>query len=157
MLQIHVAVSLIGILAGFVVLYGLITQRLSGGWNAVFLATTILTSLSGFPLAPFGFDPPRAVGVISLVLLAAAIAAYYTFHLAGVWRVIFVGAAVAALYLNVFVLVAQAFMKVSFLKALAPTQSEPPFIVSQIVVLLAFVALGIWAVLRFRPQIAART
>jgi len=157
MLQIHVAVSLIGILAGFVVLYGLITQRLSGGWNAVFLATTILTSLSGFPLAPFGFDPPRAVGVISLVLLAAAIAAYYTFHLAGVWRVIFVGAAVAALYLNVFVLVAQAFMKVSFLKALAPTQSEPPFIVSQIVVLLAFVALGIWAVLRFRPRIAART
>jgi len=156
MLQIHVVLSLIGILAGFVVLYGLITQRLSGGWNAVFLATTILTSLSGFPLPPFGFDPPRAVGVISLVLLAAAAAAYYAFHLAGAWRVVFVGAAVAALYLNVFVLVAQAFMKVSFLKALAPTQSEPPFIVSQVVVLLAFVALGLWAVLRFRPEIQVR-
>ena len=157
MLQAHVILSLIGILAGFVVVYGLLTQRLSPAWTAVFLATTTLTSLSGFPLPPFGFDPPRAVGIILLVLLAAAIAAYYAFQLAGVWRAVFVGSAVAALYLNVFVLVAQAFMKVSFLKALAPTQSAPPFLVSQVVVLLAFIALGIWAGLRFRPEMAART
>jgi hypothetical protein len=157
MLQIHVAVSLIGILAGLLVLYGLLSTRLSGQWTAIFLVTTILTSLTGFPLAPFGFDPPRAVGVISLVLLAVAVAAYYAFHLAGAWRWIFVGCAVTALYLNVFVLIAQSFMKLPFLKALAPTQSEPPFVVAQAVALLVFVALGVWAVRSFRPQIAAQT
>jgi hypothetical protein len=157
MLQFHVAISLIGILSGLVVLYGLMSGSLSGVWTAVFLSTTILTSLSGFPLEPFGFDPPRAVGVISLVLLALAVAAYYAFHLAGAWRWIFVGSAVAALYLNVFVLVAQAFMKLPVLKALAPTQSEPPFVVSQAVVLLAFIALGVWAVIKFHPEIRAET
>jgi hypothetical protein len=157
MLQFHVAISLIGILSGLVVLYGLMSGSLSGVWNAVFLSTTILTSLSGFPLEPFGFDPPRAVGVISLVLLALAVAAYYAFHLAGAWRWIFVGSAIAALYLNVFVLVAQAFMKLPALKALAPTQSEPPFVVSQAVVLLAFIALGVRAVIKFHPEIRAET
>ena len=157
MLQIHVILSLIGILAGLVFLYGLLAGSLSRAWTAVFLATTILTSLTGFPLPPFGFDPPRAVGVISLVLLALAVAAYYAFHLAGAWRWIFVGSAVAALYLNVFVLVAQAFMKLPFLKAFAPTQSEPPFVVTQAVVLLAFIALGVWAVVKFHPEREART
>ena len=99
----------------------------SGAWTALFLITTILTSLSGFPLPPFGFDPPRAVGVLSLILLLAAVVAYYAFHLAGIWRLIYVGCAVAALYLNVFVLVAQGFLKVPFLHDLAPTGSEPPF------------------------------
>src|ERR1039457_6939415 len=103
MLQIHVIASLIAIVVGLFVLYGLISTRLSSSWTAIFLSTTFLTSLTGFPLAPFGFDPPRAVGVISLVLLAAAVAAYYAFHLAGAWRWIFVGSAVTALYLNVFV------------------------------------------------------
>jgi hypothetical protein len=153
MLQFHVIVSLIGIVAGLVILYGLLLAGLSGVWTAVFLVTTILTSVTGFPLAPFGFDPPRAVGVISLVLLALAVAAYYAFQLAGWWRWIFVATAVAALYLNVFVLVAQSFMKLPFLKALAPTQSEPPFIVTQIIVLLASVALGVRAAIRFRPAI----
>ncbi len=102
-------------------------------------------------MAPFGFDPPRAVGILSLVLLAAAAAAYYVFHLAGVWRVIYLGGAIASLYLNVFVLVAQGFMKAPVLKALAPTQTEPPFLVTQVVVLLAFVALGILALFKFRP------
>ncbi len=153
MLQIHVILSLIGILSGLVVLYGLLGGSLSGVWTAVFLATTILTSLTGFPLPPFGFDPPRAVGVISLVLLAVAVAAYYGFHLVGAWRWIFVGSAVAALYLNVFVGVVQAFMKLPFLKALAPTQSEPPFVVTQAVVLLIFIALGVWAALRFHLEI----
>jgi hypothetical protein len=157
MLQFHVIVSLIGIASGLVVLYGLLVGAPSGAWTAVFLATTILTSATGFPLPPFGFDPPRAVGVISLVLLALAVAAYYAFHLAGAWRWIFVGTAVAALYLNVFVLVAQAFMKLPFLKALAPTQSEPPFVATQAVVLLAFIALGLWAVIRFHPDSELRT
>ena len=156
MLQIHVILSLVGILSGLVVLYGLLFGRPSGAWTAVFLITTILTSLTGFPLPPFGFDPPRAVGVLSLILLAFAVAAYYAFHLGGASRLIYVGSAVAALYLNVFVLVVQAFMKIPFLNAFAPTQSEPPFVLTQAVVLLAFIALGVWAAIRFRPEAEAR-
>jgi lysylphosphatidylglycerol synthetase-like protein (DUF2156 family) len=155
-LQFHVVISLVGILAGFVMLYGLLESRLSGLVCAVFLATTVLTSLSGFPLEPFGFDPPRAVGILSLILLAAAIAAYYLFHLGKVWRWIFVFTAMAAFYLNVFVLVTQLFMKAAFLKQLAPTQTEPPFVVSHVVVLLVFIALGVWALIRFHPGLRNR-
>src|SRR6202044_233049 len=125
MLQIHVILSLVGILSGLVVLYRLLFGGDSGAWTAVFLITTILTSLTGFPLPPFGFDPPRAVGVLSLILLIGAVAAYYGFRLVGVWRWIFVACAVAALYLNVFVAVVQGFMKIPALHELAPTQSEP--------------------------------
>jgi hypothetical protein len=151
-LQIHVVISLIGILSGFVVLYGLLAERPFGGWTALFLATTILTSVTGFPLPPFGFTPARAVGVISLVLLAFAVAALYAFRLAGAWRWIYIGGAVAALYLNVFVAVTQAFQKLSFLQPLAPTQSEPPFLLAQLAVLAIFVALGVLAVIRFHPE-----
>ena len=157
MLQIHVVLSLIGILTGLVVFYGLLTGMSLGAWTAIFLATTILTSVTGFPLPPFGFDPPRVVGVISLVLLALAVAALYVFRLRGAWRRIYVGSAVAALYLNVFVAVAQSFQKLSPLHALAPTGSEPPFLVSQLVVLAAFIALGVVAARRFHPAIAAGT
>jgi hypothetical protein len=156
MLQIHVLLSLTGIVSGFVVLYGLLVGRPLGGWTALFLATTILTSITGFPLAPFGFDPARAVGAISLVLLALAVAALYLFRLAGAWRWVYVGSAIAALYLNVFVGVAQAFQKLPFLQPLAPTQSEPPFLVAQVAVLVIFVALGILAAIRFHPELEAR-
>jgi hypothetical protein len=156
MLQIHVALSLIGMVSGFVVLYGLLVGRPLGGWTALFLATTALTSITGFPLAPFGFDPPRAVGVISLVLLALAIAALYVFRLAGAWRWVYVGSAIAALYLNVFVGVVQAFQKLPFLQPLAPTQSEPPFLVTQVAVLAIFIVLGILAAIRFHPEREAR-
>src|SRR5262245_19475583 len=101
-LQIHVALSLVGIASGLVALYGLLNDRLLRGWTALFLATTVLTSVTGFPLPPYGFDAARAVGVISLLLLAAAIAALYVFHLNGAWRPIYIGTAVAALYLNCF-------------------------------------------------------
>jgi hypothetical protein len=151
MLQFHVAISLVGILSGLVMLYGLLLARNFRTAIAVFFVTTILTSLTGFPLPPFGFDPPRAVGVLSLILLIGAVAAYYAFRLAGPWRWIFVACAVAALYLNVFVLVAQGFMKVPPLHALAPTGSEPPFAIVQGIVLLIFIALGIAAALKFRP------
>ena len=157
MLQIHVVSSLIGIVTGLVVLYGLLIGTSLGTWTAIFLATTILTSVTGFPLPPFGFDPPRVVGLISLVLLALAVAALYTFRLAGAWRWIYVAGSVAALYLNVFVAVVQSFQKPPPLHALAPTGSEPPFLVSQIVVLAAFVALGIVAARRFHPATAVRT
>jgi hypothetical protein len=154
-LQSHVILSLVGILSGLVVLYRLLFGGESGAWTALFLITTILTSLTGFPLPPFGFDPPRAVGVLSLVLLLAAVAAYYAYHLAGIWRLIYVVCAVAALYLNVFVLVAQGFLKVPFLHDLAPTGSEPPFAIVQGIVLLVFIVLGISAARRFHPKSAA--
>jgi hypothetical protein len=93
---------------------------------------------------------------LSLILLLGAVVAYYAFHLEGIWRLIYVGCAVAALYLNVFVLVAQGFLKVPFLHDFAPTGSEPPFAIAQGIVLLIFVALGIFAALRFRPRTEAR-
>jgi hypothetical protein len=156
-LQIHVLISLIGIASGFVVVYGLLTSKPLTGWTALFLITTILTSVTGFPLPPFGFDPPRAVGVISLALLALAVVALYVFHLSGAWRWLYIVSATAALYLNVFVGVVQSFMKLSFLQPLAPTQSEPPFLVAQLVVLVAFIGIGVLAVMRFRPEIRLRT
>jgi len=154
-LQIHVVISLIGIASGLVVLLGLLSGKPLPGWTALFLLTTILTSLTGFPLPPFGFDPPRAIGILLLVLMAAAVLALYVFHLAGAWRWIYVVTAVASLYLNVFVGVVQSFQKLSFLQPLAPTQSEPPFIIAQLVVLVAFIALGALAVIRFRPAASA--
>jgi hypothetical protein len=157
MLQIHVVLSIIGIASGFVVLYGLLTGRPFGGWTALFLAATILTSISGFPLAPFGLDPARAVGFISLVLLALAVAALYVFRLAGAWRWIYIVGAIAALYLNVFVGVVQAFQKLPFLQPLAPTQSEPPFLVAQVAVLVTFIAFGVLAVIRFHPELQTGT
>jgi hypothetical protein len=138
----HVAVSLVGIFAGLVVLFGLLRGNLDAGWTALFLVTTILTSATGFPLPPFGFDPPRAVGVLSLVLLALAVIALYGFRLGGAWSLVFVVSAVAALYLNVFVGVTQAFQKLSFLQPLAPTLTEPPFLGTQLLVLAAFVLMG---------------
>ncbi len=155
LLAIHVALSVVGIVSGLVVLYGLLSGNALGGWTALFLATTILTSVTGFPLAPFGFDPPRAVGILSLFLLAIAVGAYYLFHLAGAWRWIYVVTAMAALYLNCFVLVIQGFMKVSALHALAPTQSEPPFLIAQSAVLIIFIVLGLLALRKFHPRAAS--
>ncbi len=149
----HVIISLIGVASGLVVLYGLVNGQALGAWTALFLATTILTSATGFPLPPFGFDPPRAIGILSLVLLAVAVAAFYAFDLAAAWRWVYIVTAMIALYLNVFVAVIQAFGKLSFLHSLAPTQSEPPFVIAQLVVLAAFVSLGFLAVRRFHPAI----
>jgi hypothetical protein len=153
LLQFHVVISLIGMVSGLVVLYGLLIGRAFGAWTALFLATTILTSVTGFFLPPFGFDPPRVIGVLSLVLLAVAVIAYYMFGLAGAWRWIYVITAMIALYLNVFVGVIQAFGKLPFLHSLAPTQSEPPFLIAQLLVLAAFVTFGFLAVRRFHPGI----
>ena len=150
-LQIHIALSLIGIASGLVMLYGLLSGHALAGWTALFLVTTILTGVTGFPLAPFGFDPARTVGAILLVLLAAAVAARYIFSLAGAWRWIYVISAIMALYLNVFVGVVQAFQKLPFLQTLAPTQAEPPFQITQLVVLAIFIVLGVVALVRFHP------
>ena len=157
LLEFHVLISLAEMVAGLVVLYGLVTGTAYGAWTLLFLATAILTSVTGFPLPPFGFDPPRAVGVLTLVLLAVAVIAYYAFRLAGAWRWIYVVTAMAALYLDFFVGVIQAFQKIPALHTLAPTQSEPPFLVAQILVLAIFVVLGFLAVRKFHPALAPAT
>ncbi len=151
----HVVLSLIGIGAGIVVLLGMLSSKRFERWTALFLATTALTSVTGFFFPRDQVLPSHIVGIISLVVLAVAILALYVYRLAGAWRWIYVASAALALYLNVFVLVVQAFLKVPFLNALAPTQKEPPFAIVQGVVLLIFVALGIWAVKSFRPKIKA--
>jgi hypothetical protein len=147
---IHVLISLVAIASGFVVLYGLLTGKSLRGWTALFLATTVATSVTGFFFPFHGFTPAYAVGAISLVVLAVALLARYTFHMSGAWRWIYVVSSMLALYFNVFVLVAQAFQKVPALKALAPTQSEPPFLVTQLIVLALFFMLTIVATIRFR-------
>jgi hypothetical protein len=122
-------------------------------WTALFLATMILTSVAGFPSHPCGFDPPRALGVISSALLAAAVAALHGFRLASAWRWIYIGGALAALYFNVFVGVIQAFQKLSFLQSLAPPQSEAPFVIAQLAVLVIFDVFGVFAVVKFHPHV----
>jgi hypothetical protein len=123
-------------------------------WTAIFLVTTILTSVTGFG---FPFDhvlPSHVVGAVSLVFLAVALFALYVKHLAGAWRWIYVVSAIIALWFNVFVLIAQSFMKISVLKALAPSQSDPPFQIAQGAALLVFIVLAILAVRKFRPVAA---
>jgi hypothetical protein len=150
----HVVISLVGLVSGFVVLKGLLASQRLEGWTALFLITTVLTSVTGFGFPFDHFLPSHWVGVISLVLLLIAIVALYVLRLAGPWRWIYVATAMAALYLNAFVAVAQAFMKISFLQPLAPTQSEPPFLIAQLVVLAVFIVLGIVAARKFHPAVA---
>jgi len=155
---VHVVLSLIGIFAGFFVVLGLLTAKLLDGWTALFLASTVATSVTGFFFPFHGITPADVFGVLSLILLPIAIFARYGRKLAGGWRRTYVITAMTALYLNVFVLIAQLFDKVPALKVLAPTKSEPPFMVTQLVVLVLFVVLAIAAAKRFReeqPQVPA--
>ena len=138
-----------GIGSGLIVAFGLLTGKRLDGLTAIFLVTTVLTSVTGFGFPFEHLSPAHKVGIISLVVLGAAIAARYLFHLAGTWRAVYVVGAVTALYLNVFVLIVQGFMKVPALKALAPTQKEPPFLVTQLVVLVIFLGIGIVATKKF--------
>lgn len=149
---VHVVLSLIGIFSGLVVVLGLLAAKRLDGWTAVFLASTVLTSVTGFFFPFHRFLPSHAVGIVSMVVLAVAILARYARYLAGAWRRMYVVSALIALYLNVFVLIAQAFLKVPALKAMAPTQSEAPFKVAQLVALVLFVVLTIVAAIRFRNE-----
>ena len=151
---VHVLISLIGIVSGVVVLIAMIANARLNGVTALFLATTVATSATGFLFHSKVIGPPHIVGGISLVVLAVALLALYGRHLSGAWRPAYVITAVVALYLNCFVGVVQAFQKFSFLQPLAPTQSEPPFLVAQIAVLILFIVLGFLAVRRFRPATA---
>ena len=145
---VHVALSLAGIVSGLVVLARFLTARTLDGWNHVFLATTVLTSATGFVFPFQRLLPSHVVGMLSLVILAAALFAVYARRLAGVWKRTYIVCAMLALYFNVFVLVVQSFMKVPALHGLAPTQTEPPFVIAQVAVLVLFVAAGVAAVAR---------
>jgi hypothetical protein len=150
----HTALSLIGILAGLVALFGLFRNNPLNSWTLLFLVTTIATTLTGF-LFPFrGFTPAIGTGIVSSLVLAPTVLARYTFNLAGAWRWIYVVGAVVSLYLNCFVLVVQSFLKVPALHELAPQGTEPAFVLTQGLVLVLFVIAGILAVRRFHPAAA---
>jgi hypothetical protein len=149
---VHVLISLVGIGSGSIVLFGLLIGKRLDGWTALFLVTTVATSVTGFGFPVEHIMPSHIVGILSLIALAVAIVARYARHLAGGWRRTYVITAAIALYFNVFVLVAQSFGKVPALRALAPTQKEPPFLVAQLVVMAIFIVLTVLAVKRFHED-----
>jgi hypothetical protein len=152
----HVLLSVIGIAAGLIVMERLLRNRALGLSNSIFLIATILTSASGFlfPSRSDAFTPAQTLGVVSLGVLGIAVLALYVGNLIGAWRWIYVVAAVLALYFNVFVGVVQAFSKVGRLRLLAPTQTEPPFALTQAAVALVFLIVAVIALRRFRPPTA---
>lgn len=154
----HVAISLAAIASGFVVLFGMIANRRLDGWTAFFLATTVLTSATGFGFPIKGMTPGIALGIISLVVLAAAVYARYLRRLAGSWSKVYVIGSLFAFYLNFVVLIVQSFQKVAPLHAMAPNQNEPPFLAAQFVSMAAFIVLGTLTVRRFRaiPLVPAK-
>jgi hypothetical protein len=149
---VHVAISLVGIGAGFVVMWGLLVSKRLNTWTAIFLAATTATCVTGFFFPIEGFTPALALGILSLIVLAPALAARYYYDLAGPWRRTYVITAMIAQYLNVFVLIAQAFQKIPWLRERAPTQSEPPFTLTELVTLVLFIAYTTLAAVRFRPE-----
>jgi hypothetical protein len=149
---VHVLISLVGIGSGFAVLLGLFSAKRVNGLTALFLLTTVLTSVTGFGFPFTQLLPPHKIAIISLLVLAIAILARYSFHMVGKWRWIYVVTAMIALYLNVFVLLFQSFEKAPALKAMAPTQSEPPFLGAQLAVMAIFIVLTIFAVKKFHPD-----
>ena len=149
---IHTLISLVAIFTGFVVLFGLLTDKRLDGWTKWFLIAAVTTTVTGFFFPFHGFTPAIGLGLISLPVLALTIYARYPKNLAGAWRWIYVVGAVLALYFNVFVGVVQSFEKIPALKAMAPTQTEQPFKLTQLIVLSFFVVLAIIAAIRFRPE-----
>ncbi|HXQ01856.1 MAG TPA: hypothetical protein VN801_02720 [Candidatus Udaeobacter sp.] len=149
---IHTLISLVAIFTGFVVVFGLLAGKRLDGWTKWFLVTAVATTITGFFFPFHGFTPAIGLGIISLPFLALTIFARYPKHLAGPWRWIYVIAAVICLYFNLFVAVVQTFEKIPTLHAMAPTQTEPPFKVTQLFVLAIFVVLAIAATIRFRIE-----
>jgi hypothetical protein len=150
----HVVISLVAIFSGFVAVYGMLTASRLDWWTTLFLVTTVLTSVTGFMFPLSGLTPAVIFGIISIVVLAIALAALYVFRLGGAWRWIYIVTALVALYLNSFVGVVQAFQKLAFLQPLAPTQSEAPFAVAQLALLALMLWLGYRSVRTFHPNIS---
>lgn len=151
----HVIISLVAISAGAFVVLGLIAGRRLNGWTGLFLASSVLTDVTGYMFPFEKLLPSHILGAISLLVLAIAIFAIYGRHLATRWRRTYAITAVIGLYLNMFVLIVQAFEKVPSLKSLAPTQTETPFKVAQLALLLIFLVVGIMAARRFKLQSSA--
>lgn len=149
----HVVLSLVGIFSGLIVVFGMLSGNGLGRITALFLITTAATSLTGFMFPFHGVTPGIVVGIVSILVLAVAAVARYGQRLAGSWRRTYVIAAVIAVYFNVFVLIAQLFEHVPSLHALAPKGSEPPFAITQVIVMVIFIALGIFAVKGFREPV----
>lgn len=152
---VHVVISLIGILTGFIVVFGMFAGNPLNGWTALFLVSTVLTSVTGFIFFPITkVTPGIIVGVLSLIALAITIVARYVKRMEGGWRGAYVITAVLAFYLNFFVLIAQSFEKAPALHDAAPTQSEPPFLVAQTIALILFIIFGVLGMKRFHPASA---
>ena len=154
---IHVLISLVGIFSGLVVMYGFFNANRLNRWTQLFLATTALTSLTGFLFPNEHITPGIVIGILSMITLAVAAGVRYGLGMRGPWRHVFVISAAIALYFNVLIFVVQSFEKVPILRALAPTQKEPPFAVAQLLVLVLFVVGTVFAVKRFRPDLATAT
>jgi hypothetical protein len=154
---VHVIISLIAIVSGIIVMFGLLGSNRMPGMTPIFLLFTILTSATGFLIPPLLSEkllPSHMIGILSLVLLAIACIALYVMKLSGPWRWIYAVTAMISLYLNIFVLIIQGFLKVPALTAVAPGNppSGPVFAVVQGVVLVFFILVIIGAVRRFRPM-----
>ncbi len=150
----HVAISLVAIMAGFVTAFAMIGGQTSKGWTNTFLGLTLATSVTGFMFPINGFTPALAFGILSLLVLAVTFHAYYRRKLAGGWRAAYVVTALFALYLNFFVLIVQSFLKIPALTAIAPTQKEPPFAIAQGLAVVFFLGLGFLALKKYRPVAA---
>jgi hypothetical protein len=148
---IHVLITLVGIVSGLVVLFGMLGNRRLDGWTLIFLMFTVATSVTGFFFPFHGVTPAIILGLLSLIALLPTILARYGFTMHGPWRGVYVIGAVVALYFNCFVLVVQLFAKVPALHALAPKGNEPPFGAAQGLVLLFFVITGALSFRQFRP------
>ena len=151
--NLHVIITLIAIVAGLIVMFGMVGPYKSGGLTAIFLLFTILTSVTGFMFPFNGVTPGILIGILSVILLVLACLALYSMKLAGPWRWIYVLTALVSLYLNVFVLVIQSFLKITPLHELAPGNppAGPAFAVVQGIVLVFFVVMIIQVWRRFRP------
>ena len=149
---IHTVISLIAIFTGIVVLFGMLAGKRLDGWTKWFLITAVATTITGFFFPFHGFTPAIGLGIISLPFLALTIYARYPKHLAGAWRWIYAIGAMICLYFNLFVLVVQLFEKVPALHTMAPTQTESPFKLTQVCVLVVSAVLAIIAVIRFHPE-----
>ncbi len=152
-LLIHVVISLVAIISGIVVAYGFLMADRHNRSTLVYMLMTALTSLTGF-LFPFhGVTPAIIVGIICLLIFIPTALARYTFHLAGIWRAVFVIGALVLLFFNCLVLIIQSFQKIPALNVLAPTGNEPPILVAQVALLVACVLIGYFSIRRFHPTL----
>jgi len=154
---IHTLISLVAIFTGIFVVFGKLAVSRLDGWTKWFLITAVATTVTGFFFPLHGFTPAIGLGIISLPFLALTIFARYPKQLVGAWRWIYVIGAVICLYFNLFVAVVQSFEKIPALRAIAPTQIEPPFKLTQLIVLVFSILLAMVAVIRFRPEPARLT